>query len=80
MGDAARLLEDEAPNITDIFITRSDVEDAITMIPNGSSPGPDGVPPCLLKMAKKSVASMLEDIIQQSVRTGEVQPSGSWGW
>jgi molecular chaperone DnaK (HSP70) len=38
------------------MIHASDVKEAINKIPNGASPGPDGVLPCLLKRA--------EDILQ----------------
>ena len=60
------------PEISYVVITKEDVIEAIEKIPIGSAPGPDGVVPCLLKKAKRSVANMLADIYQQSIETGEI--------
>ena len=60
------------PEISYVVITKEDVIEAIEKIPNGAAPGPDGVVPCLLKKAKKKVATMLADIYQHSIETGEI--------
>ena len=55
-----------------VFFDSTDVTLAIDSIPNGASPGPDGVPPCLLKKAKIHVARMLLVIWQESYETGTI--------
>lgn len=77
---AARRLEEQAywrrnpttPNMSDILPTIDDMVDAITKIPNNSSPGQDGIPPCILKNAKQSIAAMLLDMFKLSYETGEI--------
>jgi hypothetical protein len=49
-----------------------DVVDAIKKIPNGASPGPDGVPTCLLKKGSTSIALMLTNIFKASFETGDI--------
>ena len=58
--------------LTDIIVDYLDVVEAIRNIPNGSSPGPDGVLPCLLKQGGTSIALMLTNIFQSSFDTGEI--------
>ena len=62
----------EQETIEDIFIDYMDVVDAFKKIPNGSSPVPDGVLPCLLKRAETSIALLLTDVFQSSFDTGEI--------
>ena len=78
--EAARRLEDDAfqrrnqgvPDFSTFTFHVKDVVDAITSIPSGASPGPDGVPPCLLKNAKHSIGPMLHDIFSDSFDKGEI--------
>ena len=56
----------------DIFLDYVDVTMAIEKIPNGASPGPDGVPVCLLKNSKINIARMLVHIYKSSVETGQI--------
>ena len=60
------------PEMTDIFFDHLDVMQAINKIPNGSSPGPDGVPPSLLKNGGSSIALWLNNILKSSFKTGEI--------
>ena len=62
----------EINEIKDIIIHASDVKEAIGRIPNGASPGPDGVLPCLLKRADNSIARMMTNIFRASYETGEI--------
>ena len=55
-----------------VFFDFTDVTLAIENIPNGASPGPDGVPPCLLKKAKVNIARMILIIWQESYETGTI--------
>ena len=64
--------EQETPTISDIFIDYEDVVEAIRKIPNGSSPGPDGVLSFLMKRAETSIALMLVNVFQASFDTGEI--------
>ena len=41
-------------------------------MPNGASPGPDGVPTCLLKKGSVSIALMLTNIFKLSFETGDI--------
>ena len=52
------------------FFDWVDVTLAIEEIPSGSAPGPDGVPPCLLKKSKRNIARMLIVIFQDSYEKG----------
>ena len=55
-----------------IFIDYVDVTLAIEKIPNGASPGPDGVPVCLLKNSKVNIARMLVNIYKSSIESGQI--------
>ena len=55
-----------------IFIDYVDVTLAIEKIPNGASPGPDGVPVCILKNSKVNIARMLVNIYKSSIETGQI--------
>ena len=54
------------------FFDIMDVTLAIDEIPSGACPGPDGVPPCLLKKSKMNIARMLILIYKSSFETGEI--------
>ena len=56
----------------DLFLDIVDVTMAIEKIPNGASPGPDGVPVCLLKNSKINIARMLVQIYKSSLETGDI--------
>ena len=45
---------------------------AIEKIPNGASPGPDGVPFCVLKNSKVTIARMLVSIYKSSLASGNI--------
>ena len=60
------------PKIDGVFFDNIDVILAIDDIPNGASPGPDGVPPCLLKKSKVYISRMLVKIYQSSFETGAI--------
>ena len=63
---------EEQETIKDIFIDYMDVVGALRKICNDSSQGPDGVLPCLLKIAETSITLMLTNIFQSSFDTGEI--------
>ena len=58
--------------LEDIFFDYTDVTLAIENISCGASPGPDGVPPCLLKKAKVNIARMLMIIYKSSYEKGDI--------
>ena len=58
--------------IEGVFFDFMDVTLAINDIPSGAAPGPDGVPPCLLKKAKVNIARMLILIWQESYDSGTI--------
>ena len=60
------------PEIEGSFFDYTDVPLAIEVIPSGASPGPDGVPPSILKRAKVNIARMLEIIFKSSLEDGEI--------
>ena len=60
------------PEIDNCFFDYEDVLQAIEEIPNSASPGPDGVPPCLLKRAKTSISRMLEKVFKTSIEDGDI--------
>ena len=60
------------PEIEGSFFDYTDITLAIEDIPSGASPGPDGVPPSILKRAKVNIARMLENIFKSSLEDGEI--------
>ena len=60
------------PEIEGSFFNYTDITLAIEDIPSGTSPGPDGVPPNILKRAKLNIARMLEIIFKSSIEDGEI--------
>ena len=70
--EAFRRRNPAKPVKSDIFFDHTDVIDAIKKIPNGASPGPDGVPTCLLKKGATSIALMLTNVLRSSFETGEI--------
>ena len=70
--EAYRRRNPDKPQLNWIAVTNEQMEEMITKIPNGASPGPDGILPCLLKAAKRSVARMLGAIARASLDTGEL--------
>ena len=64
--------QENSQKLEEIFFDYSDVMLAIEDIPNGASPGPDGVPPCLLKKAKVNISRMLMIIFKSSYETGNI--------
>ena len=60
------------PELTEVFFDHLEVLEAIKKIPNGSSPGPDGVPPSLLKNGGTTIALWINNIIKLSFETGDI--------
>ena len=71
-AESYRRRNPSSPEISSILPSIDNMMEAISKIPNNSSPGPDGVPPSLLKNAKGSMAAILLDIFQQSYETGDI--------
>ena len=70
--EALRRRNPANPRLTELFFDHMEVFDAINKIPNEASPGPDGVPPCLLKKGGTSIALMLHNILKSSFESGEI--------
>ena len=66
------LPKSKLPEIENSFFDSSDVTLAIEDIPSGASPGPDGVPPIILKKAKVNISRMLVIVFQSSIENGEI--------
>ena len=62
----------KSPQIENSFFDYMDVTLAIEAIPSAASPGPDGVPPCILKKPKVNIARMLVIIFKSSIEDGEI--------
>ena len=62
----------KSPEIENTFFDYHDVVLAIEDIPSGASPGPDGVPPRILKGAKTTIARMLVVIFKTSIDDGDI--------
>jgi endonuclease/exonuclease/phosphatase family metal-dependent hydrolase len=60
------------PELTQVYFTYADVEDAIGKLSPCGGPGPDGVSACLLKKSKSAIALMLNKIFHRSVENGEI--------
>ena len=60
------------PELKEIFFDHLEVLEAIKKIPNGSSPGPDGVPPSLLKNGGTTIALWIYNIINLSFESGVI--------
>ena len=58
--------QEKTESLEGVFFYFTDVILAINDIPNGASPGPDGVPPCMLKKYKINISRMLILIWQES--------------
>ena len=62
----------QANTLSDINITREDIIDAIKIISQNSSGGPDEVPAILLKQCNKSLAHPLQLLYKASLKTGKI--------
>ena len=62
----------QTPEIENSYFDYTDVTLAIEDIPSGASPGPDGVPPCILKRAKVNISRMLVVVFKSSMESGEI--------
>ena len=59
-----------SPTLENVSFTYQHIQDALDALPNEASPGPDGVPGCVLKKAKVPVSLMLYNIFNSSMDTG----------
>ena len=57
---------------TDVTVAAPFVLDCIDMLSAGAAPGPDGIPAKMIKAAKSSFASMLTNILQSSLDSGDI--------
>ena len=57
---------------TDVTVAAPFVLDCIDMLSAGAAPGPDGIPAKMIKAAKTSFASMLTNILQSSLDSGDI--------
>ena len=57
---------------TDVTVAAPFVLDCIDMLSAGAAPGPDGIPAKMIKAAKHSFASMLSNILQNSLDSGDI--------
>ena len=62
----------QANTLADINITREDIIDAIKIISQNSSVGPDQFPAILLKQCTKSIALPLQLLYKASLKTGKI--------
>ena len=62
----------EPPPLTDVHFDWMDFVEAIEAIPNGSSPGPDGIPAVMIKKAKVPIGRMLCYFFRISVDQGHI--------
>ena len=63
----------EAPSpFQDIEFTGENIAESIREITNGSSPGPDGVPPVLLKNCLEKLIEPISKLWKKSLETGEI--------
>ena len=60
------------PQMTDVNFDWMDFIEAIEAIPNGSFPGPDGIPTNMIKKAKVPIARMLCFLFRTSVDKGHI--------
>ncbi|MBW0494381.1 hypothetical protein O181_034096 [Austropuccinia psidii MF-1] len=63
----------QPPNLPPDFppITRDEVTNAISTLPNRKAPGPDGIPNELIKMSTTHLASILTDLFNFCLRQGQ---------
>ena len=59
-------------NLCDIEITVDDIEEAINKLSSESAPGPDGIPPVLLKKCVNSLKGPLCMLWTESMRSGQI--------
>ena len=57
---------------TDITVARPFVSDCIKMLSANAAPGPDGIPAKMIKEANSSFSSMLNNILQCSIDSGDI--------
>ena len=66
------LLSTECQGLIEVMVTEANVQDAIEDISSSSAPGPDGVPPLLLKKCKTSLSRPLCLLWNKSLATGKI--------
>ena len=57
----------EEPQLVDIEITLSRIEEALNLLSNNASPGPDGIPTTCLKYGGMGLKLFLMDFLRQSM-------------
>ena len=58
--------------LTDITLAQPFVSECINMLSAGAAPGPDGIPAKMIKAANTTFASMLNNIMQSSLDSGNI--------
>ena len=58
--------------LTDVTLAQPFVSDCINMLSAGAAPGPDGIPAKMIKAANSTFASMLNNIMQSSLESGDI--------
>ena len=58
--------------LTDVTLAQPFVSDCIDMLSAGAAPGPDGIPAKMIKAANTTFASMLNNIMQSSLESGDI--------
>ena len=79
-GRNEHLYEDENPpslnkgtvEFSNLIFHSNDICEAIESIPNGASPGPDGISTILLKKLKSPLSRILCKILRNSIDTGDI--------
>ena len=66
------LLDKNCLGFTDISVERSDIMEAIQQISPSAAPGPDGIPPLLLKNCSTALSLPLSLLWRKSLATGEI--------
>ena len=58
--------------ITGVTLAQPFVSECINMLSAGAAPGPDGIPAKMIKAANSTFASMLNNIMQSSLESGDI--------
>ena len=64
--------DENVRSLTQVWFTHLHILDNLELLPNGASPGPDGVPTIILKRGKMPISRMLFNIMESSVNTGVI--------
>ena len=68
--------DEPLPNqLSTILVTEEDVENAMKLLPNEASPGPDGISTTLYKRGGRRMIEYLTVLFNTSIETGQLDPS-----